>query len=130
MEIAICVSSVHTHGGGGRSLFRKHSRGAEKKHSPKASPTERPSRASCAFSSEAAMAEPNIQSINAVTLAVHDMGRSVRFYAALGFAVRYGGQHAAFTSLHAGYQLSQSDRAAGRSPLVVVGARDPSRIRR
>jgi len=48
------------------------------------------------------MAEPNIQSINAVTLAVHDMGRSVRFYAALGFAVRYGGQHAAFTSLHAG----------------------------
>ena len=44
----------------------------------------------------------HIESINAVTLAVHDMSRSVRFYAALGFSVRYGGEHAAFTSLHAG----------------------------
>ena len=44
----------------------------------------------------------HIESINAVTLAVHDMSRSVRFYTALGFPVRYGGEHAAFTSLHAG----------------------------
>jgi len=48
------------------------------------------------------MAEMRIESINAVTLAVHDMRRSVRFYTALGFSVRYGGEHAAFTSLHAG----------------------------
>jgi catechol 2,3-dioxygenase-like lactoylglutathione lyase family enzyme len=44
----------------------------------------------------------HIKSINAVTLAVHDMSRSVRFYTALGFSMRYGGEHAAFTSLHAG----------------------------
>jgi catechol 2,3-dioxygenase-like lactoylglutathione lyase family enzyme len=44
----------------------------------------------------------HIESINAVTLAVHDMSRSVRFYTALGFSVRYGGDHAAFTSLRAG----------------------------
>jgi uncharacterized glyoxalase superfamily protein PhnB len=30
------------------------------------------------------------------------MSRSVRFYTALGFSVRYGGEHAEFTSLHAG----------------------------
>jgi catechol 2,3-dioxygenase-like lactoylglutathione lyase family enzyme len=42
------------------------------------------------------MAEMRIESINAVTLAVHDMSRSVRFYTALGFSVRYGGE------LHAG----------------------------
>jgi catechol 2,3-dioxygenase-like lactoylglutathione lyase family enzyme len=48
------------------------------------------------------MAEMHIESIDAVTLAVHDMSRSVRFYTALGFSVHYGGEHAAFTSLHAG----------------------------
>ena len=48
------------------------------------------------------MAEMHIESINAVTLAVHDMSRSVRFYTALGFVVRYGGERAEFTSLLAG----------------------------
>jgi predicted lactoylglutathione lyase len=48
------------------------------------------------------MAEMHIESINAVTLAVHDMSQSVRFYTMLGFSARYGGEHAAFTSLHAG----------------------------
>ena len=48
------------------------------------------------------MAAVQIESINAVTLAVHDMSRSVRFYTALGFTVRYGGEQATFTSLHAG----------------------------
>jgi catechol 2,3-dioxygenase-like lactoylglutathione lyase family enzyme len=48
------------------------------------------------------MAEMKIESINAVTLAVHDMSRSVRFYITLGFSIRYGGEHTAFTSLHAG----------------------------
>jgi len=48
------------------------------------------------------MAALNIESINAVTLAVHDMRRSVRFYTALGFSVRFGGEQDAFTGLHAG----------------------------
>jgi catechol 2,3-dioxygenase-like lactoylglutathione lyase family enzyme len=43
-----------------------------------------------------------ISSISAVTLATHDMSRSVRFYAALGFELRYGGEQASFTSFHVG----------------------------
>lgn len=43
-----------------------------------------------------------IESIDAITLATHDMARSVAFYQALGFVIRYGGADAAFTSLHAG----------------------------
>jgi catechol 2,3-dioxygenase-like lactoylglutathione lyase family enzyme len=43
-----------------------------------------------------------IQMINAVTLVVADMARSVGFYTALGFRLRYGGADAAFTSLRAG----------------------------
>src|SRR5258708_2710061 len=43
-----------------------------------------------------------IACISAVTLATHDMTRAVRFYGALGFAIRYGGEAASFTSLHAG----------------------------
>lgn len=44
----------------------------------------------------------DIQSINAVTLATHDMGRAVRFYRDLGFHFRYGGEDAAFTSFLVG----------------------------
>ena len=43
-----------------------------------------------------------IESISALTLATHDMARAVRFYAALGFALRYGGESASFTSFSAG----------------------------
>lgn len=43
-----------------------------------------------------------IESISALTLATHDMARAVRFYAALGFVLRYGGEAAAFTSFSAG----------------------------
>lgn len=43
-----------------------------------------------------------IESISAVTLATHDMARAVWFYAALGFALRYGGESASFTSFSAG----------------------------
>jgi uncharacterized glyoxalase superfamily protein PhnB len=43
-----------------------------------------------------------IQAISAVTLATHDMARAVRFYHALGFALRYGGERAAFTSFSVG----------------------------
>jgi len=37
-----------------------------------------------------------------VTLATHDMAGAVRFYRALGFTRRYGGEGAGFTSFHAG----------------------------
>ncbi len=45
---------------------------------------------------------PLITSISALTLATHDMRSAVRFYRALGFAVRYGGEDASFTSFDAG----------------------------
>ena len=43
-----------------------------------------------------------IDSISAVTLATHDMARALRFYLALGFPLRYGGDTAPFSSLSAG----------------------------
>jgi catechol 2,3-dioxygenase-like lactoylglutathione lyase family enzyme len=43
-----------------------------------------------------------IQSISAITLATHDMGRSVRFYRSLGFMMRYGGEGTDFTSFTVG----------------------------
>jgi catechol 2,3-dioxygenase-like lactoylglutathione lyase family enzyme len=43
-----------------------------------------------------------IREIAAVTLATHDMARAVRFYDALGFRLRYGGERAAFTSFAVG----------------------------
>ncbi len=46
--------------------------------------------------------QPPVQCISAVTLATTDMARAVRFYRALDFAVHYGGEHASFTSFHAG----------------------------
>jgi uncharacterized glyoxalase superfamily protein PhnB len=44
----------------------------------------------------------SIESISAVTLATHDMAQAVRFYRALGFVMRYGGEGSAFTSFEAG----------------------------
>ena len=43
-----------------------------------------------------------IDSISAVTLATHDMGRAVQFYRMLGFELLYGGEEARFTSFRAG----------------------------
>jgi catechol 2,3-dioxygenase-like lactoylglutathione lyase family enzyme len=43
-----------------------------------------------------------ITSVNAITLATHDMAKAVAFYAALGFELKYGGPDASFTSFHAG----------------------------
>lgn len=43
-----------------------------------------------------------ILSINAITLATHDMPRAVRFYRALGFKLRYGDERSSFTSFEAG----------------------------
>ena len=54
-----------------------------------------------------------IESISAVTLATHNMARAVRFYTALGFPIRYGGESAEFTSLRAG---------TGYLNLIVQGA--------
>jgi catechol 2,3-dioxygenase-like lactoylglutathione lyase family enzyme len=45
---------------------------------------------------------PIIESISAVSLATHDMARAVRFYRALGFALRYGGEQSSFTSFQTG----------------------------
>ena len=45
---------------------------------------------------------PRILCISAVTLVTHDMGRAVRFYRALGFALAYGGEDAGFTSFRVG----------------------------
>jgi catechol 2,3-dioxygenase-like lactoylglutathione lyase family enzyme len=45
---------------------------------------------------------PSVECISAVTLATHDMACAVRFYRALGFTPRHGGEQAAFTSLAAG----------------------------
>ena len=42
--------------------------------------------------------EAKIESINALTLATHDMGRAVRFYRSLGFIMQYGGEEADFSS--------------------------------
>jgi len=46
--------------------------------------------------------EAGIESLNAVTLAVTDMVRSVAYYTALGFELHYGGPAAAFTSFRVG----------------------------
>jgi catechol 2,3-dioxygenase-like lactoylglutathione lyase family enzyme len=43
-----------------------------------------------------------IESVSAITLATHDMGRAVRFYRALGFDVIHGGANTTFTSFRAG----------------------------
>jgi len=43
-----------------------------------------------------------ITSISAITLGTHDMASALRFYRALGFALRYGGESAAFSSFSAG----------------------------
>ena len=45
---------------------------------------------------------PTVEGLSAVTLVSHDMARSVRFYRALGFSLRHGGEQATFTSLYAG----------------------------
>lgn len=43
-----------------------------------------------------------IEGISAVTLGTRDMRRAVRFYTALGFELRYGGEQASFTSFALG----------------------------
>jgi catechol 2,3-dioxygenase-like lactoylglutathione lyase family enzyme len=52
-----------------------------------------------------------IESISAVTLSVRDMARSVAFYRALGFEMRYGGGDASFTSFAVGRGYLNLQRA-------------------
>jgi len=46
--------------------------------------------------------ESPLESISAVTLGVHDMARSVRFYEQLGFLLHFGGEQSGFSSFAAG----------------------------
>ena len=46
--------------------------------------------------------EAQIECINAITMYTANMLRAVRFYRAMGFRVRYGGENARFTSFHVG----------------------------
>ena len=65
-------------------------------------------------------AGPLIHLISAVTFFTPDMARAVRFYAALGFTLAYGGEAAAFTSFRVGgghLNLARSDET-----LVAPGA--------
>jgi catechol 2,3-dioxygenase-like lactoylglutathione lyase family enzyme len=59
---------------------------------------------------------PTIECLSAVTLATVDMARAVRFYRALGFSIRSGGEQSSFTSLHAGsgYLNLMARQAQGR----------------
>ncbi len=47
-------------------------------------------------------AEPAIEALSAVTLSTGDMMRAVGFYTALGFPLKAGGAHEAFTSFSLG----------------------------
>ena len=59
---------------------------------------------------------PEIRSISAVTFATSDMARAVRFYAALGFPMAYGGETAAFTSFRVGKGSLNLARADDQPP--------------
>ena len=67
-------------------------------------------------------AEPAaIESISAITLATHDMARSVRFYRALGFTLHYGGEDASFTSWTVGGSFLNVCSCPPESPIAWWG---------
>jgi catechol 2,3-dioxygenase-like lactoylglutathione lyase family enzyme len=55
----------------------------------------------------------SFENLSAVTLTVAEMGRSVRFYTALGFDLLYGGEGASFTSFSVGGSFLNLDLDAG-----------------
>jgi catechol 2,3-dioxygenase-like lactoylglutathione lyase family enzyme len=59
---------------------------------------------------------PEVRSISAVTFATPDMARAVRFSAALGFSIAYGGETAAFTSFRVGKEHLNLARADAQPP--------------
>jgi catechol 2,3-dioxygenase-like lactoylglutathione lyase family enzyme len=58
-----------------------------------------------------------IERISAVTLSIRDMRRAVRFYRALGFELRHGGEEAAFTTFSVGPNVLNLARADHRARL-------------
>ena len=79
------------------------------------------------------MADPAPDRISAVTLLVADMGRSVRFYTALGFRLLYGGEDAGFTSFAVGdgymnLQLDPSFRIGGIWGRVILWVGDVDEV--
>ncbi|MBI3993480.1 MAG: VOC family protein [Candidatus Lambdaproteobacteria bacterium] len=67
------------------------------------------------------MAAPRIEQLSAITLATRDMAASVRFYRALGFALKYGGEQAEFTSFTVGRSFLNLIAEAPPGPLVWWG---------
>jgi catechol 2,3-dioxygenase-like lactoylglutathione lyase family enzyme len=65
--------------------------------------------------------EGRVAEINAVTVAVADMDRSVAFYAELGFPVVNGGVGTAFTTLRAGRSFLNLQLVEGFGPVAVWG---------
>lgn len=57
-----------------------------------------------------------ITGISAVTLIVRDMARSVAFYRAMGFELKYGGPEAAFSSFFAGSSFLNLSHRPGEGP--------------
>jgi catechol 2,3-dioxygenase-like lactoylglutathione lyase family enzyme len=65
--------------------------------------------------------DESVREINALTLAVADMHRSVAFYADLGFPVVGGHAGDAFTTLRAGRSFLNLQLVEGFGPTVVWG---------
>ena len=57
-----------------------------------------------------------IERISAVTLVTRDMGPAVRFYRALGFLIRHGGEAASFTSFAVGSGYLNLVSGSSRAP--------------
>ncbi len=67
------------------------------------------------------MSDSPIESLSAVTLATHDMGRAIAFYQALGFEMLYGGADAELTSFAAGTSFLNVIAAPKDTPLAWWG---------
>jgi catechol 2,3-dioxygenase-like lactoylglutathione lyase family enzyme len=73
------------------------------------------------------MADPDARSpittISAITLAVSDVARSVRFYRALGFELFAGDERSAFTTFRAGSGFLNVQHDADHAPLGSIWGR-------
>lgn len=65
--------------------------------------------------------ESPVESLSAVTLATHDMARSIAFYRALGFEMLYGGGDAELTSFAAGASFLNVFATPKNTPLAWWG---------
>ena len=65
----------------------------------------------------AAQSAPGVRAFDHVALPLQNVDAMIAFYRALGFTIRYGGEHASFTSLHAGScYLNLAARVGYRRP--------------